>query len=124
MRDALALGAGGRLHHQRDGELAAGLEPRLGCIVDQRIEAEHQEVHVRDADQRAHAGRGCAGAATPIIAFSATGVSRTRAAPKASNSPANSLYEPPKRPTSCPSTSTDRVALHLLAQRAGDRLAE
>jgi hypothetical protein len=55
--DALALGAGGGLDHQGHGDLAAGLEPRLGRVVDQGIEPQHQEIHVGDRDQGAQARR-------------------------------------------------------------------
>src|SRR3954454_23277656 len=44
--------------------------------------------------------------ASPIVPASATGVSRTRRAPKRAAMPTVSLYEPPKAPMSCPSRIT------------------
>ena len=117
------------------GEAAAGRQPdhhrhrdalavvQLGRDVDELVEPAGDEVgelHLADGLRPSTA----APTAVPMIAFSASGVSRQRSAPNSSTNPSVTLNAPPNAPMSSPMQNTDWSRAHLLAERVGDRLRD
>ena len=123
MRYPLAFRPRRGFDDQRYAELAAGLEAGLRSEIYQRVEPEHQEIHVRDTDQRSHPGGGGTRAKPDHRGFGHRRVAHARRA-ELLEEPRELLVRAAETAYVLPQHDHRFVAIHLLAQRARDRLAE
>ena len=93
-------------HGDRHRALAAGHEPVLGELVDDRVAGRREEVGEHDLDDGSEARRGSSRGRRRRTRSRRSGVVRTRSGPNASMSPLLVLNTPPSAPTSSPIRST------------------
>ncbi len=123
MRDPLALGPGRRFEHQGGAELSAGLVTDLGRIIHERIQAERQKVHVRDAGDRPQARGGRAHRHADDGGFRHGGVADPARAESLEEA-GGLLVRSAELRHVLPQHEHALVPLHLFVEGARDRFAE